>query len=65
MSTQSWVRGIKRFMSQESDRLHRLIYESLRIVEDNELATEDIRGALEAAQSLRDELGYLLDELAA
>jgi hypothetical protein len=52
-------------MSEESDRLHRLIYESLRIAEDNELVTEDLKGALAAAQRLREELACLLEELAA
>jgi hypothetical protein len=52
-------------MSEESDRLHRLIYESLRIAEDNDLITEDLRSALVAAQRLREELRCLLEEMAA
>jgi hypothetical protein len=47
-------------MNEESDRLHRLIYESLRIAEDHELSG-CLADALEAAQQLKEELEALLD----
>jgi hypothetical protein len=47
-------------MEEESDRLHRLIYESLRIAEDYELSGDRLCSALAAAQRLREELECLL-----
>jgi hypothetical protein len=52
-------------MSEESDRLHRLIYESLRIAEDYELSGDNLCAALVAAQRLREELECLVQALAA
>jgi hypothetical protein len=52
-------------MREESDRLHRLIYESLRIVEDTDLIKADLTRALDAAQRLSEELSCLMEEWAA
>jgi hypothetical protein len=49
-------------MREESDRLHRLIFESLRLVEDNELVSADLTRALQRAQALREELAVLTEE---
>lgn len=49
-------------MSEEHDRLHSLIYESLRIVEDSELAMANLAKAIRHARELREELAALIEE---